>query len=204
MEQWSFIYVNGSGVFENVTRDNLVKYAQNVTVRDGWCDFAQAAVDHGVQIHVISLNWSASWIRLVLQEASNCSSLVSNIATYSAEILPEGVLPATDLNRPTDLFSGGDKTVLIEQILRDIPEESKERVFFFSDGDADLEPLWEAPTTVGFVAGLDGSAAEAFQTYNVSLWPASAGWQGNTGTAGSNNSIYSFESWTDVTTLIWG
>jgi hypothetical protein len=180
-----------------------VKYARNVTLRDGWCDFAKSAIDHGVQIHVISLNWSPSWIRLVLQEASTCPEVVGNIATYCSEILPRGVLPASELNHPEPLFSGGDKTLLMQRILKDIPAESQQRVAFFSDGDADLQPLWEAPTNVGFVAGLDNSAAEAFQQYNVSIWPASEGWNGETGTAGGNSSIYSFENWKDVQSLLW-
>lgn len=204
VEQWSFTYVNSSGLFDTITLSNLQKYARNVTLRDGWCGFAQAAIDKGVQIHVISLNWSPSWIRLVLEEASDCPEVVGNIATYCSEILPSGVLPSNPLNHAEPLFAGGDKTKLMQRILKRIPAESKERVAFFSDGDADLQPLWESPTTVGFAAGLDGSAFEAFEQYNVSVWPASQGWKGETGTAGSNSSIYSFEDWSDVQQLLWG
>lgn len=174
-----------------------------MTLREGWCNFAQTAIDKGVQIHVISLNWSPSWIRLVLEQASGCPGVVGNIATYCSEILPPGVLPPNPLNHAEPLFAGGDKTQLMQRILNTIPPESQERVAFFSDGDADLQPLWERPTTVGFVAGFNNSAAEAFDQYNVSVWRASDGWKGNTGTAGGNSSIYGFESWSEVQQVLW-
>lgn len=181
-----------------------MRYARNVTLRDGWCDFAQTAIDKGVQVHVISLNWSPSWIRLVLEEASGCPEVVGNIATYCSEILPPGVLPFNSLDHAEPLFAGGDKTKLMQKILKTIPASSQERVAFFSDGDADLQPLWEAPTNVGFVAGYNNSAAEAFEQSDISVWPASEGWKGETGTAAGNSSIYGFESWSDITQLLWG
>lgn len=139
----------------------------------------------------------------MLEEASDCPEVVGNIKTYCSEILPPGVLPTNPLNFAEPLFAGGDKTRLMERILQSTPAASRETVAFFSDGDADLQPLWESPTTIGFAAGLDNSAAEAFVKYNVTVWPASQGYMGETGEAGNNRTIYGFESWADVQNLLW-
>ncbi|POS74159.1 hypothetical protein DHEL01_v207447 [Diaporthe helianthi] len=204
VEQWSFLWVQNLGVFDATTRDELVKSARNQTLRDGWCTFATAAQDKGIKLSVVSLNWSPSWIRLVLQEASGCPQVVENIETYCPEILPEKTLPATGLDHGVQLFSGGDKTELMESLLLSVSEEVDD-VVFVSDGDADLQPLWEGPTTIGIVAGFDGSAAETFQSYGVDVADAKLGWRGHTG-AGSGNSsfIYGFENWEDVGKLLWG
>lgn len=191
------------GVFDATKRDELVKFAKNQTLRDGWCTFATAAQEKGIKLNVVSLNWSPSWIRLVLQEASECPEAVENIETYCPEILPENTLPATGLDHGAQLFSGGDKTKLIESLLTSVSGEVN-NVVFVSDGDADLKPLWEGPTNIGIVAGFNGSAAESFRTYGVDVADASLGWRGHTGTAGANSSfIYGFEDWADVGKLLW-
>lgn len=204
VEQWSFLWVQNLGVFDATKRDELVKFARNQTLRDGWCTFATSAQEKGVKVNVVSLNWSPSWIRLVLQEASECPQVVENIETYCPEILPENTLPATGLDHGTQLFSGGDKTELIQNLLMSVSEEV-DNVVFVSDGDADLQPLWEGPTNIGIVAGFDGSAAETFNTYGVEVANVSLGWRGHTG-AGSGNSsfVYGFENWEDVGKLLWG
>lgn len=204
VEQWSFLWVQNLGVFDATKRDELVKFARNQTLRDGWCNFATSAQEKGVKVNVVSLNWSPSWIRLLLQEASECPQVVENIETYCPEILPEETLPATGLDHGTQLFSGGDKTELIESLLMSVSEEV-DNVVFVSDGDADLQPLWERPTNIGIVAGFDGSAAETFDTYGVEVANVSLGWRGHTG-AGSGNSsfVYGFENWEDVGKLLWG
>ena len=91
----------------------------------------------------------------------------------------------------------------MESILRTVSDDV-ENVVFVSDGDADLQPLWEGPTNIGIVAGFNGSAAESFQTYGVEVADASLGWRGHTG-AGSGNSsfIYGFEDWEDAGKLLW-
>ena len=155
-------------------------------------------------MNIVSLNWSPSWIRLVLQEASDCPQVVENIETYCPEILPENTLPATGLDHGVQLFSGGDKTKLIENLLRSVSEEV-ENVVFVSDGDADLQPLWEGPTNIGVVAGFNGSAAQSFRTYGVDVADVSLGWRGQTGTGRENSSfVYGFENWEDVRNLLWG
>lgn len=162
------------------------------------------AQENGVKLNVVSLNWSPSWIRLVLEQASECPSVVENIETYCPEILPENTLPATGLDHGTPLFSGGDKTKLIESLLRSMIDEVR-NVVFVSDGDADLQPLWEGPTNIGIAAGFDGSAAKSFRTYGVDVVDASLGWRGHTGTGSGNSSfVYGFEDWEDVRKLLWG
>lgn len=139
-----------------------------------------------------------------MQEASECPQAVENIETYCPEILPENTLPATGLDHGAQLFSGGDKTKLIESLLTSVSGEVK-NVVFVSDGDADLQPLWEGPTNIGIVAGFNGSAAESFQTYGVNVADASLGWQGYTGMGNGNSSfIYGFEDWVDIGKLLWG
>ncbi|KAI0971538.1 hypothetical protein F4678DRAFT_87730 [Xylaria arbuscula] len=201
VEEWSFDWVKGMGLFETAKADELVKYAKNQTLRSGWCDFARTAQRHGVYIHVVSLNWSPSWVRLVLREASGCPDVVSRIAAYSPEILPRGVLPFSPLNQNVSLFSGGDKTTLITRLLEGVPAAEKAKVVFVSDGHADLLPLWDAPTNVGVVAGYDGSAAETFEQYGVGVWEAREGWKGFTGE--KSNAVYGFEDWTEVASLLW-
>lgn len=192
------------GVFDATEEKELVKFAKNQTLRDGWCSFATTAQENGVKLNVVSLNWSPSWIRLVLQQASECPQVVENIETYCPEILPENTLPDTGLDHGTPLFSGGDKTKLIESLLRTVPDEVR-NVVFVSDGDADLQPLWEGPTNIGIVAGLNESAAESFQTYGVDVVDASLGWRGHTGVGSGNSSfIYGFEDWNDIGKLLWG
>lgn len=192
------------GVFDITKQEELVKFAKNQTLRDGWCNFATEAQENGVKLNVVSLNWSPSWIRLVLEQASECPQVVENIETYCPEILPESTLPDTGLDHGTPLFSGGDKTKLIESLLRTMSGDAR-NVVFVSDGDADLQPLWEGPTNVGIVAGLDGSAAESFRTYGVDVANASLGWRGHTGAGSSNSSfVYGFEDWEDVKILLWG
>lgn len=209
VEQWSFYWVQNLGVFSQAQAPDLIKAAQNHTLRPGWCDFVERAQADGVHIHVISLNWSPSWIRLVLEQSSGCPDAVARISTYSPEILPPGVLPASDLNCPRDLFSGGDKTALIESILADVPAEEKRNVVFASDGMADLQPLWEGATNIGLAAGLNNSAAVTFRKHGVSVVNASSGWVGHTGegNGGSGNStsnfVYGFESWKEVEKLLW-
>ena len=189
------------GLFETAQADELVKYARNQTLRDGWCAFARQAHKKGAHISVVSLNWSPSWVRLVLQEASGCPEVVSRIDAYSPEILPRGVLPVSPLNHGVPLFSGGDKSMLIAGILGRIPAARKKKVVFVSDGGADLQPLWGAPTNVGIVAGYDGSAAETFTQYGVDIQNASEGWKGFTGEKA--NAVYGFEDWVDVASLLW-
>ncbi|KAH8167901.1 hypothetical protein CIB48_g356 [Xylaria polymorpha] len=201
VEVWSFNWVKGMGLFKTAKADELVKYARNQTLRSGWCPFARAAQKKGVRIHVVSLNWSPSWVRLVLQEASSCPDVVAHIATYSPEILPKGVLPVSALNHNVSLFSGGDKTVLMTNLLNKVPTGKKQKVVFISDGKADLQPLWETPTNVGIVAGYDNSAARAFKQYNVGIWEAREGWKGFTGE--KTNAVYGFEDWVDVARLLW-
>ncbi|KAI0483870.1 hypothetical protein F4859DRAFT_474392 [Xylaria cf. heliscus] len=201
VEVWSFDWVKGMGLFETVKAGELVKYARNQTLRSGWCSFARAAQREGVRIHVVSLNWSPSWVRLVLQEASSCPDVVSRIATYSPEILPRGVLPVSALNHNVSLFSGGDKTTLIAGLLDRVPATKKQKVVFISDGQADLQPLWESPTNVGIVAGYNNSAARTFKQYGVGIWEAHEGWKGFTGE--KTNAVYGFENWVDVARLLW-
>lgn len=192
------------GVFDATKQEQLVKFAKNQTLRDGWCTFATAAQEKGIKVNVVSLNWSPSWIRLVLEQASGCPQVAENIETYCPEILPENTLPATGMDHATQLFSGGDKTRLIESLLRTVSDEVR-NVVFVSDGDADLEPLWKGPTNVGVVAGFTGSAAESFRTYGVEVADASLGWRGHTGGTGGNTSfVYGFEDWEDVGRLLWG
>ncbi|KAI1361303.1 hypothetical protein F5Y08DRAFT_314992 [Xylaria arbuscula] len=201
VEVWSFDWVKGMGLFETAQASELIKYAGQQTLRDGWCAFARTAQDKGARISVVSLNWSPSWVRLVLQEASGCPEVVARIGTYSPEILPCGVLPVSRRNHGVPLFSGGDKTVLIESLLEKVPAATKEKVVFVSDGHADLQPLWETPTNVGIVAGYDGSAAETFAQYGVDIWDAGEGWKGFTGEEA--NAVYGFEDWVDVASLLW-
>lgn len=192
------------GVFDAIKQAELVNFAKNQTLRDGWCSFATAAQENGVKLNVVSLNWSPSWIRLVLEQASDCPQVVENIETYCPEILPGNTLPPTGLDHGTPLFSGGDKTELIESLLRTVADDVR-NVVFVSDGDADLQPLWEEPTNIGIVAGFNGSAAETFRTYGVGVADVNLGWRGHTG-AGSGNSsfIYGFENWEDIKRLLWG
>lgn len=201
VEVWSFSWVKGMGLFETAKADELVRYARNQTLRSGWCAFARTAQRKGVHINVVSLNWSPSWIRLVLQEASSCPDVVSRIATYSPEILPRGVLPVSLLNHNASLFSGGDKTTLVADILYKTPSTRKHKVVFISDSDADIQPLWDAPTTVGIIAGYEKSAARTFGEYGVDIWEAQNGWQGFTGEGA--NAVYGFEDWADVADLLW-
>ncbi|KAI0198521.1 hypothetical protein F4808DRAFT_435473 [Astrocystis sublimbata] len=201
VEVWSFDWVKGMGLFETAKADELVKYARNQTLRDGWCTFARVAQAKGARINVVSLNWSPSWIRLVLQEASSCPDVVTRITTYSPEILPEGVLPFSALNHGVSLSSGGDKTILISKLLSKIPAVKKQKVVFVSDGKADLQPLWETPTNVGIVAGYTKSAARTFKQYGVNVREAIKGWKGPTGE--KYNAVYGFEDWADVATLLW-
>ncbi|GAW21056.1 hypothetical protein ANO14919_105690 [Xylariales sp. No.14919] len=201
VEVWSFNWVKGMGLFKTVEADELVKYARNQTLRSGWCSFARTAQQKGVHINVVSLNWSPSWVRLVLQEASSCPDVVSHIATYSPEILPQGALPFSPLNHNASLFSGGDKTTLIADLLDKVPAAKKQKVVFVSDGDADLQPLWDMPTNVGIVAGYEKSAARTFGQYGVGIREAREGWKGFTGQKA--NAVYGFESWVEVTKLLW-
>ncbi|GAP84971.1 putative protein [Trichoderma reesei QM6a] EGR46827 [Rosellinia necatrix] len=201
VEVWSFGWVKEMGLFETARANELAKYARNQTLRSGWCSFARTAQKKGAYINVVSLNWSPSWIRLVLQEASSCPDVVPHIATHSPEILPRGILPVSDLNHNVSLFSGGDKTTLMAGLLGKIPMGKKRKIVFVSDGDADLQPLWESPTTIGIVAGYEKSAARAFREYSVDIWKADGGWRGFTGE--SANAVYGFEDWADVTSLLW-
>ncbi|KAI1176248.1 hypothetical protein F4777DRAFT_285361 [Nemania sp. FL0916] len=201
VEVWSFDWVKDMGLFETAKADELVKYARNQILRSGWCAFAHRAQRNGVHINVVSLNWSPSWIRLVLQEASSCPEVVSRIDTFCPEILPRGVLPVSALNHNISLFSGGDKTALITSLLDKVPRANKQKVVFISDSDADLQPLWETPTNVGVVAGYDDSAAEAFEKYGVDVWKAREGWKGFTGE--ETNAVYGFEDWVEVWDLLW-
>jgi 2-hydroxy-3-keto-5-methylthiopentenyl-1-phosphate phosphatase len=202
VEEWSFNWVKGMGLFLTAKESELVKLAQKQTLRKGWCAFALTAQKHDMEIHVVSLNWSPSWIRLVLEQASTCPELVSRISTYSPQILPLGALPSSPLNHGVPLFSGGDKTALIKRLLSSIPAVRKKKVVFVSDGDADLQPLWQSPTNVGVVAGYDGSAAEAFALYGVDVRDAGQqGWRGFTGE--KTNAVYGFEDWGDVASLLW-
>ncbi|KAI8944169.1 hypothetical protein F4801DRAFT_245131 [Xylaria longipes] len=201
VEVWSFNWVKGMGLFETTKADELVKYARNQTLRSGWCSFARTAQKNGVRINVVSLNWSPSWVRLVLQEASSCPDVVPRIATYSPEILPQGVLPISALNHDVSLFSGGDKSTLIASILDKVPARKKQKIVFVSDGKADLQPLWETPTNVGIVAGYDNSAARTFKQYDVDIREAHKGWEGFTGE--KTNVVYGFEDWVDVARLLW-
>lgn len=205
MEQWSFLWVQDLGVFDATKEAALVKQARNQTLRKGWCDFARTAQHHGNHINVVSLNWSPSWIRLVLREASDCPEVVSGISTFCPEILPDGVLARSELDHDVPLFSGGDKTKLMDKILGDIPPQRKQNVLFVSDGDADLQALLQAPSNIGVVAGFTDSAAETLRKYGAEIRPASEGWKGHTGNAGGNATVvYGFEDWTDVKSLLWG
>ncbi|KAJ2998452.1 hypothetical protein NUW58_g311 [Xylaria curta] len=201
VEVWSFNWVKGMGLFETATADELVKYARNQTLRDGWCSFARTAQKKGILINVISLNWSPSWVRLILQESSSCPEVVSRIATYSPEILPQGVLPISALNNNVSLFSGEDKTTLMMNLLAKVPTAKKQKIVFVSDGRADLSTLWEAPTNVGVVAGYGSSAARTFRQYDVDIRDVREGWKGFTGN--KTNAVYGFEDWADVAKLLW-
>ncbi|KAI0400243.1 hypothetical protein F4802DRAFT_620257 [Xylaria palmicola] len=201
VEAWSFDWVRGMGLFATASAAELTRAARNQTLRAGWCAFARTAQGSGLRIHVVSLNWSPSWIRLVLREAAGCPDVAARVAAYSPEILPRGVLPASPLSRAAPLFSGGDKTALVESLLEHIPEADRRKVVFVSDGKADLRPLWDAPTNVGIVAGHGGSAARTFRQYGVGIWEAREGWKGFTGE--KTNAVYGFEDWNDVAALLW-
>ncbi|KAI0869983.1 hypothetical protein GGS24DRAFT_129242 [Hypoxylon argillaceum] len=201
VEVWSFDWVKAMGLFAMAQADELARYARNQTLRGGWCAFARAALGQGAQVSVVSLNWSPSWVRLVLRHASSCPEVVPRIAAYSPEILPPGALPFSALDHDASLFSGGDKARLIERLLDGVPRAERQRVVFVSDGDADLQPLWEGPANVGIVAGYAKSAARAFREYGVSIWEACEGWRGFTGERA--NAVYGFEDWVEVTSLLW-
>ncbi|TRX95508.1 hypothetical protein FHL15_003466 [Xylaria flabelliformis] len=201
VEVWSFERVKGIGLFETVKADELVKYARNLTFRSGWCSFTRTAQRKGVRINVVSLNWSPSWVRFVLQEASSCPHVILLIATYSLENLPKEVPPVSALNHIVSLFSGGDKTTLMASLADKALTKDKEKIVFISDGKTDLEPLWETPTNVGIIAGYNTSAARTFKQYGVNIWKADNGWRSFTGA--KVDAVYSFEGWVDVTKLLW-
>jgi hypothetical protein len=192
-------------LFIDLTQHDHTETRRSCSRRYSGRYFAQEAQERDVRIHVISLNWSPSWIRLVLQEASTCPNVTENIQTYCSEILPPGILPTNALNNDVSLFNGNDKFVLIQQLLANITDAANQTILFVSDGDADLQPLIESPTNLGVVAGYDGSALDTLTQFGVEVKNATAGWQGYTGVAaGQNGSVYGFDSYQELRALLWG
>ena len=206
VERWSFLWVQSTGLFDTVKASDLQRYARNVTLRDGWCGFAKEAKSRGVHINILSLNWSPSWLRLILREVSGCPEVLDNVSTYCGELIPAGVLPYSELDNNVPLHIGGDKTVLIKKLLKDIPAEKKEKVVFVTDGRADLQPLWQAPTNIGVTAGNASvsSAPRVLESYNVTVVPAGDGFRGYSGEAGDESFIYGLENWNELQSLLWG
>lgn len=143
-------------------------------LRDGLFDLLAYALEHGVQPAVVSLNWSPSWIRLVLRTNARTAAdkvLAELIPIYCSEILPPALVrPPNLLNRPASLFTGGDKVALISKLAR----RAKGEVVFIGDSKADLPPLLLPPTTIGIVAAGSGSMSTALQKFAVQVVEANA------------------------------
>lgn len=86
------------------------------------------------------------------------TGLAEYIYIYCPEILPDGLLPACDRDRPTNIFSGTDKRMVL---MHGVEERAAvgEEVVFVGDDNSDLEPIMMFPTAIGIVAGRNSGSA---------------------------------------------
>lgn len=169
-------------MFDHIKFSVLQEAAANVTVRDGFWKLVARAQDYNITPRIASLNWSVRWIRLVLREDLKQrraaatreekvwlkGDLAETIAIYCSEILPEGVVKASELDFPTSLYTGWDKVELMRRHTSNKGEEVG-RVLFFGDSADDLPPLMLEPTTVGVVAGRDSGMNGTLTKFGIDL-----------------------------------
>lgn len=172
VEADSFARVAASGVFNQTQFANLVAAARTVELRPGFFDLLAYAFGEGIQPAVVSLNWSPSWIRLVLRQHARTArdkTLLELVPIYCSEILAPALVRPPNLlyNRPTPLFTGGDKVALLNKLVK--KSVLRGDVVFIGDSKADLPPLLLPPTTIGIVAAGSTSLSTALKTFGVKV-----------------------------------
>ncbi|EJD42972.1 hypothetical protein AURDEDRAFT_152676 [Auricularia subglabra TFB-10046 SS5] len=172
VESDSFNRVGASGIFNQTRLANLLAAAETVQLRPGFFDLLAYASGEGIQPAVVSLNWSPSWIRLVLRQHARDArdrALLELVPIYCSEILPPVLVRPPNLinNRPTPLFTGGDKVALINKLAK--ASVLRGDVVFIGDSKADLPPLLLPPTTIGIVAAGSSSLSTALKTFGVKV-----------------------------------
>ncbi|KAI5814735.1 hypothetical protein BZA77DRAFT_317926 [Pyronema omphalodes] len=196
----SFTRVKESGIMNTTSPRLLHKAAKQVTIRNGFYDFIQAAQSRSVPVSIISRNWSAKWIRTILRVNAPpgvCGHVgcvfdaIDRMDIFSPEILPQDCGSCNERNHDTPIFSGEDK----REVMRGFAQNGQ--VVFVGDENSDLAPILLEPTMVGVVAGKDAEAAKIIGKERE-LWDAKKGWRGFTR---KGEGIYLIEDYNELMTL---
>lgn len=131
--------VESSGLFKDVPLSALHKQAEQVPIRKGWWNLCARLHSRGVPIVVISVNWSAQFIRRVFELRG-----YNNVQIYANEITMDQNNQGTGkLTQGPQVRTAQDKANVI-QSLRETYNIDSKKLCYVGDSNTDLLALKEA------------------------------------------------------------
>ncbi|KAL6872311.1 hypothetical protein HDV57DRAFT_520300 [Trichoderma longibrachiatum] len=166
-ENASLDRVDGSGLFGGLTPEDLFRMGResveqgHVVVRDGFVEMVRLAREKGWRVGVISVNWSAAFIRGVLHPLGEGMPVVTNCIARDGTIRgPEG------FNGGVRLTTSRDKANVLGELLAKEEEQLRSSsgcptTVYFGDSTTDMECLLKHH---GIVIAADAQSSSLLQT----------------------------------------
>ena len=153
IEQRSVRRVEDSGVFRGLTAKEIDEYAfeevqsGGVLLREGWDMLLALVHQNGGSVGLISVNWSAQWIRQCLYHAARVDGrdLLKNLRIYANELegpaKPGGASGKITKEADTGVSTSRDKARVLQERRREIGGGV---ILYVGDSSTDLEALTTA------------------------------------------------------------
>lgn len=131
--------VESSGLFKDVPLSALHKQAEKVPIRKGWWDLCSRLRSRGIPIVIISVNWSAEFIRRVFEMKG-----YHDVTIYANEIsMDENKQGTGKLTQDPQVRTAQDKANVIQSLRKMYGTDSK-KLCYVGDSNTDLLALKEA------------------------------------------------------------
>lgn len=133
--EWSSVgAIEQDGIFKGVTRDDFRELASQVDLRPGFSDFAAVVSANHLPFYVLSVNWSASMIRKVLENTSvESAEIIANDLLFDSDGVATG---SFDPN--FDIRTSYDKLVWLNHIRAAHPDAT---IVYIGDSSGDVLPM---------------------------------------------------------------
>lgn len=152
-------------LFDGVRTENLTNQAQSANVFPHGVQFIKRAVDKGIPVYILSVNWTSKIMKEILRKHGVCPSKVHFITNELETV--DDVLTG---DAQGGVHTGSDKLHQFMQIKRKYPDK---KVYYIGDSASDLLCILEADCGIAFG---DGSALSKLQQYEI---PYDEGSQGH-------------------------
>ncbi|BFZ55787.1 hypothetical protein PYCC9005_002828 [Savitreella phatthalungensis] len=159
--------ITGSGYFAGTTHARIAAAADAVTLRQGFHDFVHTQEERGVQLGILSVHWSRTFICAAtgfdLDAVVGWGSgrwVVANELVFGEDAKATGGCSKVD-----GVLVGEDK----RRVIAGLMEEEKQQVVYVGDSNTDLPALLQAH--VGVIMGHNESLANNCNRFGVQVRP---------------------------------